>query len=279
MSANVDPYGDKGGSGQGGMGRKSGVPEGDAFLPGTTAAELKRLARRETDAKSSQKYLAAMHRKMGKSNQDIAEHIGENYEVVRVWLADIHEGGISAIPRRKSPGPPRKMPLRTRQEIMVAVHKGPQAVGYNADCWTFKSLYRYAKEKLGADITYAGAVKAFREMGLRSKIPRPEHPPAAGTEERIAYQRKAKKGLEASGKAAEGGGVGLPTCADLEKQEKMLPPERREKIPAILANSGIPDKVLANLPDVLLYESPNKVRLARQFGCAGRDTAKRNRTG
>jgi len=51
------------------------------------------------------------------------------------------------------------MPLRTRQKIMVAVHKGPQAASYSANCWTFKSLYRYAKYKLGVDITYAGAVR------------------------------------------------------------------------------------------------------------------------
>ena len=457
------------------MGRKSGVPEGDAFLPGTTAAELKRLARREMDGKSSRKYLAAMHRKMGRSNLEIAEYVGENYEVVRVWLAEIHKEGISAIPRRKSPGPPRKMSLKTRQKIMVAVHKGPQAVGYKANYWTFKSLYQYAKEKLDVDLTYTGAVRAFREMGLRNKIPRPEHPLAASPEERIAYQRKTKKELEASGRdgfkivfedeghvqalknghamtsfkgvqptrrssvgrarltlfvvvgegflfikegdsgntknylaarervcelfgkvhmiddgagyhesnrskadasknagrlrrtktlpytpndnsaepqvraiksalsnvpldsvgairselrwcintgqikpvplekyarvdapritarraraikkrleddehfvydksvlPAERGGVKLPTYAELKKkQEKILPPEKREKIPAILANSGIPDKVLANLPDVLLYESPNKVRLARQFGCAGRATAKQSRT-
>ena len=105
------------------------------------------------DGKSSRKYLAAMHRKMGRSNQEIAEYVGENYEVVRVWLAEIHKGGISAIPRRKSPGPPRKMSLRMRQKIMVAVHKGPQAVGYDASYWTFKSLYLYAKEKPGAGLT------------------------------------------------------------------------------------------------------------------------------
>ena len=51
------------------------------------------------------------------------------------------------------------MPLRTRQKIMVAVHNGPQAASYSANCWTFKSLYRYAKYKLGVDITYAGAVR------------------------------------------------------------------------------------------------------------------------
>ena len=257
------------------MGRKSRVPEGNAFLPGTTAAELKRLAQREMDAKSSQKYLAAMHRKMGKSNQEIAAYVGESYEVVRVWLADIHKGGISAIPRRKSPGPPRKMPLRARQKIMVAVHKGPRAVGYDADHWTYKSLYWYAKERLEVDLTYAGAVRSFKEMGLRNKISRPEHPIAASPEERIAYQRKAKEELEEGGRGASRivfGGEGHVQAL------KNGPPEKRENIPAILANSGIPDKVLANLPDVLLYESPNKVRLARQFGFAARSTAKQSRT-
>ena len=70
-----------------------------------------------------------------------------------------------------------------------------------------------------------------------------------------------------------------PTYADLKKKQgRIPPPEKREKIPATLANSGISDKVLTNLPDVLLYESPNKVRLVRQFGYARRSTAKRSRT-
>ena len=150
----------------------------DAFPPGTTAAGLRRLARREMDAKSSPKCLAAMHRKAGGSNQEIAAYLAENYEVVRVRLADIHKG-ISAIPWRKSPGPPRKMPLRTRQKIMVAVHRGPQAIGCGANYWTYKQPCRYAKEKTGHGLTYAGALRAFKEAGLRSKIPRPEHPLAA----------------------------------------------------------------------------------------------------
>ena len=64
-----------------------------------------------------------------------------------------------------------------------------------------------------------------------------------------------------------------------EKAGKGTPPERREKIPACLpANSGMPDKVPANLPDALLYESPNKARPARRSGCAGRAaTARRSR--
>ena len=90
------------------MGRKSRVPEADAFLPGTTAAELRRLAQREMDAKSSRKYLAAMHRKMGRSNQEIAEYIGENYEVVRVWLADVRKGASPPSPGARARARPEK---------------------------------------------------------------------------------------------------------------------------------------------------------------------------
>ena len=107
MSANVGPCGDKGGSGQAGTGRKSGVPAGDAFLPGTTAAELKRPARREMDAKSSRKYLAAMHRKTGRSSQEIVECIGGNYEAVGAWLADTHKGHLRH-PPAEEPVPAQK---------------------------------------------------------------------------------------------------------------------------------------------------------------------------
>lgn len=455
------------------MGRKSTVPTGDAFLPGTTVEELRLMARREADGKSSRKCLAAMHRKRGLSAKEIAVIIGESDNVTRGWLTAIHQGGISAIPRKKSPGRPRKMPLETRQEIAVAVHRGPQAVGYDANYWTLKLLHRYATEELGLDMSYPAAVKNFGEMGIRIKVPRPEHPLAASPEERALFQRQTNRDLEASARegfqsvladegklqgyknghaqagfrgvqptrrlssgrasatvfvgvganflfakaapvantetyiefrgrlcslagkvhviddgagyhesnkskrdAAENAGtlrrtrtlphtpndnpaepqirrikdalsnvaldsegailaelkwamktgqiapvplykyarvdaprisprkaraiekklkdgeyfvyapdatpvtkgrVKLPTADELKKETEILSPEERKKIPPILANSGIPDKFLANLPDALLYESPGKARAARHVEYHGNAPAKRAR--
>ena len=113
---------------------------------------------------------AAMHLKTGRSSREIAACIGENCKGLGV--ADQHpQWGISAIPRRKSQGPSKKMPLRTRRKIMVAVHKGPQAARCGADYRAYKSLCRHAK-KPGLDIAY-GAVRTFKETGLRNRIPRP----------------------------------------------------------------------------------------------------------
>ena len=44
------------------------------------------------------------------------------------------------------------------------------------------------------------------------------------------------------------------TVAELKRLARREMDEELTEVPAILANSNIPDKVLANLPDVLLYE-------------------------
>ena len=82
---------------------------------------------------------------------------------------------------------------------MTAAHRGPQAGGCKANCWTFKSLYRRAK-KLGADLTYAGAARAFKERGLRSKIPRPETP----CDEPRGAHRPPKEGKVGAGGGRQG---------------------------------------------------------------------------
>ena len=172
------------------MGRKSGVPVGAKFLPGTSANRLGKLSRESNDVKTSRKYLAAMHRKMGKSNGEIAALLGEKYGTVRAWLADMHKGGVASIPRRKSTGAPRKMPLEMRLKIVEAVQTGPRLAGYKGNYWTFKSLWMYAREKLGLKMAYSTAVQNFREMGLAVHIPRASHPLAASAEERAAFQKK-----------------------------------------------------------------------------------------
>ena len=88
------------------MGRKGSVPAGEGFLPGTSAGELARLARKETDGKTARKYLAAYHRKEGKSFSEIAEITLDTYVAVRNWLVAMHNGGrpCEPLPRRDHAG-------------------------------------------------------------------------------------------------------------------------------------------------------------------------------
>ena len=174
------------------------LPIGEKFLPGTTAKRLGKLARESDGVKTSRKYHAAMHRKLGKSISEIATLLGEKCEVVRGWLAGIHEGGAAPIPRRKSPGAPRKMPPNIHLRIAEVVQKGPHAVNYPAEYWTLESLWMYGRDRLGLDISYSTAVQNFGDMGLAVHIQRPDHPRAASAKERAAAQSKGRNGVRAS---------------------------------------------------------------------------------
>ena len=182
------------------MGRKGVVPAGKDFLPGTSAEELGRKAREEKDGKSARKCLAAYHRKRGMGIGEIADMLAESYHTVRRWLVGIHNGGLDAIPRRKSPGTPRKIPLDVRQKLILDVYKGPQAAGLKANVWTFKLLHRHLREKYGISIAYSTAAKNFKEMGIRLKVPRPVHPMAASAKERLAFQKGTREKIEEGAK-------------------------------------------------------------------------------
>ena len=182
------------------MGRKGSVPAGEGFLPGTSAGELARLARKEMDGKTARKYVAAYHRKAGKSFNEIAEIVLDTYVAVRNWLVAMHKGGLEAAPRRKSPGRRRTIPLAVRHSLIIDVHRGPQASGYKANAWTFRLLHQHLKDKYGLDIAYSTAAKYFNDMGVRLKVPRPAHPQAASPEKRLAFQKESRKKILAAAK-------------------------------------------------------------------------------
>ena len=88
-------------------------PGGRGFLPGTSAGELARLARKEMDGKTAGKYLAAYHRKAGRSFSEIAETVLGTHAAARNWLAAItRPGGRPAAqePRQAQNDPPCRPP-------------------------------------------------------------------------------------------------------------------------------------------------------------------------
>lgn len=59
---------------------------------GTSAETLKLLANREMDALTAKKYMAAYHRKAGRSFEEISQMILASYHAVRAWLLAMHKG-------------------------------------------------------------------------------------------------------------------------------------------------------------------------------------------
>ena len=83
------------------MARNAEAPKGGAFLPGTSAAELRKMAKRADNGIDSIMYMAMYMRKCGREITEISDNIGFPHETVRRWLTRAHREGIAAVPRRK----------------------------------------------------------------------------------------------------------------------------------------------------------------------------------
>ncbi len=173
------------------MGRRS-VVAGDEFLPGMTLDELRRLMKEEKDPRNVPRYLVAYSYKAGRTIKEIADFTGENPETVRRWIATARKMGPKGIPRRIAKGGERLLTRRQRAALVKDVHKGPRALGYKTDVWTYKDLWLHAKKRFNVKISYAAAVRNFHEMGIVLKTPRPRHPKAASEEERADFQRETR---------------------------------------------------------------------------------------
>ena len=160
------------------MGRRS-VVAGAEFLPGMTLDELRRLMKEEKDPRNVPRYLVAYSYKAGRTIKEIADFTGENPETVRRWIAAARKKGPKGIPRRIAKGGERLLTRRQRAALVKDVHKGPRALGYKTDVWTYKDLWLHTKKRFNVKISYPGAVRNFHEMGIVLRTPRPRHAKAA----------------------------------------------------------------------------------------------------
>ena len=173
------------------MGRRS-VVAGDEFLPGMTLDDLRRLIRDEKDPRNVVRYMVMSNYKAGRTIKETADVAGQNPATVRRWIVTARKKGPEGIPRRIAKGGERLLTRRQRAALVKDVHKGPRALGYATDVWTYKDLWLHAKKRFNVKISYPGAVRNFHEMGIVLKTPRPKHPKAASEEERADFQRETR---------------------------------------------------------------------------------------
>ena len=58
---------------------------------------------------------------------------------------------------------------RQRAALVKDVHKGPRALGYKTDVWTYKDLWLHAKKRFNVKISYAAAVTTFTRWASCSR--------------------------------------------------------------------------------------------------------------
>ena len=129
------------------------LPKGVDFLPGVSIRKLRRLYREEQKAKPKLRVLCAIHRKEGKSIDDIAGFTNMKRRTVHETLRRFVERGISAKDSIKQSGRPPELTEKQRRKLIAILDRGPS---YNrSGLWTTKEVRELIRKEFGVEYTHS----------------------------------------------------------------------------------------------------------------------------
>ena len=165
--------------------------KGNDFLPGVSTAELKRLYVNEKQAKAKQRLLCALHRKQGKSIDDIKGIMQMPRRTVHGCLKRFDENGISAKYNGKRTGRPPLLTKGQRRKLVKDLEAGPP---YNkSGLWTTKEVRGLLKRKYRVYFVNQHVWRMLTSMGFSMQRPRKRHYKSATDSEIEAFKKSRGK--------------------------------------------------------------------------------------
>ncbi len=157
--------------------------KGNLFLQGVSLQKIRQLYAREKDAKAKLRLLCAVHRKQGKSIDEIAYLLDRPRRTIHGWLTRFQEKGLAAKNSVKQPGRMPVLTMRQRVKFVADLERGPL---YNPDgLWTTKEVKDVLKRKYGVDFVNQHVWRMLTTLGFSLQRPRKRH-----------YKRPSKEMIE-----------------------------------------------------------------------------------
>ncbi len=164
------------------------LPKGDDFLPGISIQELRGLYRKEQKAKPKMRLLCAIHRKEGKSIDDIAGFTNMKRRTVHETLRRFVERGITAKDSIKQNGRPPELTEKQRRKLIVMLERGPP---YNrSGLWTTKEVRELIRKEFGVEYTHSHVWELLKAAGFSIQRPRPRHYKAPSKKEVARFKKR-----------------------------------------------------------------------------------------
>jgi len=152
-----------------------GLARGEAFLPRTSLYELKRLMAAETETKPRLRLLIAMHRKQGKSLDEITDACGVPRRTVHGALERFRERGVGAAHAVKQSGRPDRLTVEQLRNLRKRLLRSPLKQGFNQAFWTTRMIVALVKREYGVAFTPQWMWALLCRLGFSCKKPRPTH--------------------------------------------------------------------------------------------------------
>jgi transposase len=160
-------------AGEDAMGAK-GLPIRDDV----TAAELRRLARREKDRAAAARMQAIAGALEGLSRAEAARLAGMERQALRDAVLRYNAEGLAGLHDRPRPGRRPRLDEEQRAALRQVVLDGPEVEATGLSAWTLAELCREVEERWGVSYHLGHMSKLLRRLGLSRQKARPSHPKA-----------------------------------------------------------------------------------------------------
>ena len=164
------------------------LEKGSEFLPAISVKKLKQMYKKENNSKAKLRLLSAIHRKSGKSLDDVARLLEKPRRTVHGWLTNFQERGISAKDSVKQSGRPSTLTASQMKALVKALEKGPP---HNPKgLWNTKEVREFIQKKYKISFVPQHIWRILIALGFSLQTPRKNHYKSASIVEIDAFKKR-----------------------------------------------------------------------------------------
>lgn len=141
-----------------------------------TAAELRRLARHESDRRAAMRMLAIAETMDGADRETAARRGDMSDQALRDAIKRYNVEGIEGLHDRLRTGRPPKLSEAQRSELRTIVVEGPDIEAEGLSAYTRDDLVKIVETKWGVAYDPTSVGRILRGLGLSRQKARPSHP-------------------------------------------------------------------------------------------------------
>ena len=142
------------------------------------AAELRRLARQQTDGRVACRLLGVANALDGMTRGRAARQAGMDRQTLRDWVIRFNAEGVEGLRDRPKSGRPTWLDDGQLATFKALVLRGPDPERDGVSSWRAKDLCRIVAARFGVVYSENGMLRLLHDLGLSWQKTRPIHPEA-----------------------------------------------------------------------------------------------------
>ena len=151
------------------------MPRAIALRSDFSATELRRLARRSSNAAQARRLLALAAIYDGGTRSEAARLGNVTLQIVRDWVMRFNAEGPEALFDRKAPGPTPLLTAEHRQALAAQIDCGPVPATHGVVRWRLCDLGQWLWEAFRVSVSMQTLSRELRAIGYRKLSARPKH--------------------------------------------------------------------------------------------------------